>query len=584
MRSLAWFSAVVLLSLIFFSAAVSTAGEVPPNPQAEGKVEAVPPSDTEDLLVKVPLGSSLFDHLPLAVVEDEQITMTDLRDALGAVHGGVKGQRMRKQKDYGELVRRLVRSKLILHEAQRMGLDELPEVRKAVEGFSRETLLEELQEQVVKDVTADEKEVDSLYRDLVRRWKVRSLGFEKEDLARKALEAIKAGKDFSEVASDFIASGNAKSEETLEIKPKDFLPAVAAEVSKLKEGAVSPVIKVESGGKTPSSVYVIVKLEKIVYPDDPAAREQARLNVVGRKKLEALTRYNSSLTKKYVKIDSKIFDSLDYNVSMPGIEKLLKDKRVLASIKGDKPITVADFSEALKMRFFHGMERAAETGRITKGRKVAVLEDMLARRTLRLEALKKGIDKSEAYLRKVKDYKESVLFGVFAQKVVAPDIKLSEDEVKQYYETHSSEYSVPKMLRLDGIALGKRDDAVDVFEKLKKGDDFRWLKEHTEGQVAAGSKGLLTFPESPVLENELPDPVQRSLSGAVAGDARLYASPEGYYYVIYVQELFPGGVKALDEVRDDIAKKVFSEKVRKTIDELGDKLAEHADVKVYVAQ
>jgi len=574
----------LVLCIALFSSAVPVQSQEPRSAVGEGQKTGQVPAGSveEDLSLRVPLGSPVFSDFPLAVVDGEQITVRDLRDALGTLHGGMKGEKVRKKKDYTELLDRLIAAKLILHEARNMGLEELPEVKNAVDRFSRDTLLEELQEEVTREVKADEKQVDSLYRDIVKRWKIRSLAFEKEEDARKAVGAISAGKDFGVVAADAVARGAAKSEETLEAKPQEFLPVIAAEVSRMKEGSVSPVIKVESKGKPPA--FVIVKFEGPRYPEDPVAREQAGQEALGRKKFEVLLKFNEALTKKYVTTDDKLFEALDYNVAADRIDKLLKDKRVLARIKGDKPITVADFSDALKKKFFHGMERAAGAGKITKAKKITVLEDMLARRTLRLEARKRGIDKSGDYLRRVNEYREAVLFGLFAQKVVAPDIRLDEADLRKYYEIHSPEYSIPRMLRLDSIVLQKRDEAVDVFERAKKGDDFKWLKENTEGQVVKGSKGLLTFPDGPVLESEVPVSLHGILSGAQAGDVRLYSSPEGYHYLLYVRESFPGGVQKFEDVQDDIAKKVFSEKVKKAIDEWGEKLKEHLDVKIYLAR
>ena len=50
--------------------------------------------------------------------------------------------------------------------------------------------------------------------------------------------------------------------------------------------------------------------------------------------------------------------------------------------------------------------------------------------SFRKEALRLGIDKTEGYKNKVKEYENSLIFGAFVQKAVVPDIKLKEEELE----------------------------------------------------------------------------------------------------------------------------------------------------------
>ena len=43
-----------------------------------------------------------------------------------------------------------------------------------------------------------------------------------------------------------------------------------------------------------------------------------------------------------------------------GFEVLLKDKRVVAEIKGEKPITVGELTDYLKQQIYHGVGMAIE--------------------------------------------------------------------------------------------------------------------------------------------------------------------------------------------------------------------------------
>ena len=328
-----------------------------------------------------------------------------------------------------EVLRRLINASLVIQEAKRIGLDELPEIRKMVDAFASVTLREELMEKRVKDTKVDEKEVEKLYRDSIKEWKVSSLLFEKEDAAKKMAEKIKAGKNFDELSKQYIAEGKAKGGERGEwLKVKEISPQIVDAVSKMKAGSVSPIIPIKLG-------YVILRLEDVRYTENPEAMKEAKEEALKRKKVQVLKDYNNALIKKYAKVNQDVLKRIDYESKNPGFEALLKDKRVVAEIAGENPITIGELTQHLKMQFFHGVENAIESKKLNS-KKVSALEEMIYKRVFRKEALRLGLDKTAGYENKVKEYENAVLFGAFVNKVIVPDIKLKEEEMKAYYSEH----------------------------------------------------------------------------------------------------------------------------------------------------
>jgi len=116
---------------------------------------------------------------------------------------------------------------------------------------------------------------------------------------------------------------------------------------------------------------------------------------------------------------------------------------------------VADLTKALEKKFFHGTERAAEKKRINQ-RKDQVLEEILNRRVIIKEAKRQKLDRTEFYKTRTEEYRNGILFGTFVQKVIAPDLKVDEEELKSYYQAHIAEYTFPEMVRIDGLAFSDR--------------------------------------------------------------------------------------------------------------------------------
>jgi parvulin-like peptidyl-prolyl isomerase len=509
----------------------------------------------------------------VAIVNDEQITLDEFNREVKSWNEGKAEGRLDKAKEE-ELLKRLINSKLMIQEARKIGLDQLSEIKNMVDVYSRVTLREELIERQIRNVKADDKVIDEIYKKLIQEWKIRSVIFEKEDDAKKMEEEIKAGNVFGDLAKKAVADGTAKGgQEGVYVGQKDLLPEIAEAVSKMKVGAISPITPVKSG-------FVIFELEDVSYPENPEAKERARREALYRKQEQVFKEYNDALVKKYVKINLKVLDRLDFESEKPGFENLLKDGRVIAEIKGEKPITVGDLATQIRQQFFHGVQRAIESKSVNE-KKIPVLQEMLHKRVFRKEALRLGLDKSEVYKDKIREYKNSLIFGTFVQKAIVPDVKPKEEELKAYYNEHIKDYTYSEMMKINSLVFGKREFAEKALENLRKGTDFQWLADNAEGQVDK-SKDVLNFEAEFLNIKDLPEGIRKSVSGAKPGDFRLYESPKGYFYVLAIRDVIPARPQSFEEAKKIIAKVVFDDKLNKAVEDWAEKLRAVSDVKVYL--
>jgi hypothetical protein len=378
-------------------------------------------------------GFALGQKLPVidgkatvALVNNEPVTLESLKRAVAESNTEIPDKESLDHMDYSAFVRRLVNTRLIALEAKNIGLDKLPEVQKALDSFAKQTLMEMLIDQQLKDVKAEEEEVEKIYHELVREWKIKAVWVERERDIKKIEEALKAGKDFDALVKEVIESGTGKGNEEGEyLKNKDLKPSIATLVSNMEIGSVSPIIS--AGEKS----FGIFRLEGIRVPEqeDPEARRTAEEKALQKKKVQTVQEYYGALKKRYVQVDEVLLDSLDYESQTPGYENLLKDKRLLVKIEGEDPITVGDLSHALKFKFYHGMARAVED-KIINQKINQTLEEMIEKRLLFREALKQGLDRTALYKNRIAEHENSVLFGAFLNKVIYPDIKLTHEEIE----------------------------------------------------------------------------------------------------------------------------------------------------------
>jgi hypothetical protein len=215
-------------------------------------------------------------------------------------------------------------------------------------------------------------------------------------------------------------------------------------------------------------------------------------------------------------------------------------------------------------------------------KKEAALDAMISRRLLNREAAKLGIEKTAAYRDRIGGYRDSLVFDALVQKVIVPENRMREEEVRQYYAAHPNEFSNPEMLKARSLAFGQRSTAEAAIRKLREGTDYGWLAANHPGQVGKGAKGLLAFDGRPVTLDSMPAGMRKALAGSKSGDVRLYASPEGYFYVVAVQQAIAPTVKPYEEIREALARKLYGEKLKKSIADYATKLRAHATIATYL--
>lgn len=524
--------------------------------------------------LSVPIFSPLFANTPVAEVNGEPITLRELVVQSAAMHTDMGERQASSEKSFVDLLNRIVVTKLILIEARNIGFDELPEVREAVSEFSNRSLRELLVKRFLEDteIKLDEREVDRLYKMSVREFKLNSVLFKTEEDAKKAAEDIRPD-NFDEIADKLVTDGKAEGGGGGKyFKTGELAPQVFDAAEKMKIGEVGPVTLVGPG-------YVIFKLEDERFPDDPAVLEQSKNTVLNRMRTEALQKYVASLEKKYAKVKKSFFAGVDFDADKAGFDGLLKDGRVVATVKGEDPVTVADIAKAFQKKLFHGVKAAG--GRLNSS-KVAVLEDLLSKRVMGKEARLRGFDRLEEFKESVDEFENSLLFGKFVKDVIAPDIKLTKDELKAYYDEHIKEYSSEERVLVDGLAFYKLSDAEEALRKLTAGTDFKWLSANAEGQADKDAKGLIHFERYFMSVDLFPEGMKAALTGTKPGDHRLYESPEGLYYVLSVKDVMPPDPQPFDKVSRAIAEKVFNDKLSKALNEWAKKLKGAYETKIFV--
>ncbi len=579
------------LRMLLFIGAVLTALAVAPRAlrageegAAQGTAGKPAGDDVMHVMLRASLASPLFSAFPVAEVNGETITLEELKAVVFSSHEERLEQQLKAPAvSFGVFLDRLITVRLFAQEAKNVGLADLPEIKSAIENFSKTALRNIYMAELLKDVKANPEEVEQSYKDSVREWKIQAAMFPKEEDAKKMEADLKSGKSFEETVARAIKEGTAQGQAKSDyVKGQALQPQVAGALSRMSVGSVSPVIAI-GGGK--ERRFSLIKLEDVRYPDDHALRASVEREALSRAKRQSLEKYAKEWSRKNARINKKLLAGLDYESTKPGadqlMEKLRKDQRTLAEIRGEKPVTVADMTAAITGVFYHGQE-SMKLKHANK-EKERVLTDIITKRMLEHEGLKSGTQNGTTYKAAVADYETTLLFNTFVTKVIAPEVSVSEERKKRYYQEHLGDFTASASMKLSNLAFQNVKDAERALEKLKKGAAFSWMKENAEGQVDE-KVDVMRWNDDLVTLTDLPADLRSALSGAKAGDFRLATAPEGYYYVFAVKEVTPPSAFPFEEVASIIAQRAAGEELDRIAKEWAEKLRQSSEIKVYLVE
>jgi parvulin-like peptidyl-prolyl isomerase len=511
----------------------------------------------------------------VASVNGEPITLDDLLRQVGSFHSRVAEAKVRKP-DVSALLDRIVNARLILQEARRIGLDQIPEFKSQVDSVRLNLVKSLLVRRQVEGITEGEPgAVERLYGEAVRELTIDSVLFRRQDDATAFSAAIKAGGDFKALAGKAVGAGKAQGGAgERSIKPADLRPEIAQAVTALKPGEASAPIKVNDG-------FTIVRLLEVRYPENPEARRQAQQDALEARKQARLEEYMNVLRTRYTSVNRRLFAVLDYESKEPGLEKLRQDERVVAQVKGGTPVRVKDLTAGVEAKFYHGVEGAIERKRVN-GDLPQILDRILLERATALEAKRLDLERTDDFTNALKEQTDGALFDAFVKRVINPEVKLDSADLKTYYDEHAGDYATPEMMRIESLAFRRNQDAQSALDRLRKGADLKWMRENAGGQVAPeSSPSLLEFKGELMTTATLPEGVRKAVTGARAGDFRYYGEPGGPFYVLCVRQVAAATPQPYDSVKSDIATKMFVLSRQRRVDDWAVKLRAVSDIKIF---
>ncbi len=136
--------------------------------------------------------------------------------------------------------------------------------------------------------------------------------------------------------------------------------------------------------------------------------------------------------------------------------------RVLANV-GGKPITEEDVN-----RFIMAMGRNGQAYNNPQGR-AAVLEQLIAQRLFLLDAQRNLFEREQAFKDQLAAVKEQLLMEYAISKCVE-SVRVTEDEVRGYYDSHKDEMTEGETVNASHILVDSEEKATELLNAINAGE------------------------------------------------------------------------------------------------------------------
>lgn len=191
------------------------------------------------------------------------------------------------------------------------------------------------------------------------------------------------------------------------------------------------------------------------------------------------------------------------------------------------------------------------------------LNELVKKELLYQEALKKGLDKNTEYLKKVEDFKKITLIGQLLEKEIESKAKVTDQEVKDYYEKHREDFAPVSQIRMSLILVKTEEEAKKILERLNKGEDFaKVAKKSSVDLNSAKNGGDLGYLSRGQLTAELEAVAVRMKTGEISEPIKTQSG----YQIIKVTDKKIGKVVEFERVNNFISQHLSAEKQKEVFD------------------
>jgi peptidyl-prolyl cis-trans isomerase C len=518
-------------------------------------------------------GCSKSGSKTLAIVGDYEITADELNDFFNPRWTYPTAQEEFEKRR--EALDSLIMMRLLIQAAYEKNIDKMEEIARSVLAFKDRFLIETHWERQLADkAEPSEAELKEFYKRLEYKVRASHILVSNVDTAQMLLERIKNGENFEKLAYEYSIDNTAKRNkgDLGYFLWGDMVDEFQQAAFSMQPGEISPPIKSKFG-------YHIIKVVDRLPNETRTDFESMKESLVDRVRSYNLMRradeYYKELRAKYpITIDTTTCQYLLHKreimyppmllKNLPrndfDLEQLDRNERELVIATWDggqltvyEYLTLAGKQIPLKTRpDFDNYDSLAVTVFRLK------VNDILT-----VEAHRNGVDNDPKYLNTLKRFKEMTMAETMREDSIPLPPPPDEAMLRQYYEEHPEEFTVPAKVHIHEILLSDELTAQRLKKEIKSLEEF---KKTAEKMTERGGKriggGDLGYIQGGGSFSNIFDAAWKTSVGAIGGPVII----DGKYSIFYVVDKIDAELKDYLGMKRDIMQRIVNQQKKEAFE------------------
>lgn len=192
------------------------------------------------------------------------------------------------------------------------------------------------------------------------------------------------------------------------------------------------------------------------------------------------------------------------------------------------------------------------------------LNEIINKEMLYQEAIKKGLDKTTDFQRKLEEFRKLTLVTELFEKEIMAKAKISEPELKDYYDKHKEEFTPTTQIKASHILVKTSAEAEKVLERLKKGEKFGDIaKAVSQDPGSAKNGGDLGY----FSRGQMVPEFEKAAANLKVGEISIPVQTQFGFHIIKVTDKKKGAVIEYEKIKEMISQRLSGEKQKEAFDQ-----------------
>jgi peptidyl-prolyl cis-trans isomerase C len=204
------------------------------------------------------------------------------------------------------------------------------------------------------------------------------------------------------------------------------------------------------------------------------------------------------------------------------------------------------------------------------------LDELINEKIFLKEAYKNGVDKNKEVQELVKEARNKIIATKFIEEQINKNIYVADSEIEDYYARYKKEFVTPTRYKASHILVSTERQAEEALNRLSKGEDFAVVAKEVSIDPSRTNGGDLGY----FTEGQMIPDFESACFKLDVGQTSAIVKTQFGYHIIKLTDKKPSQAKALNEVADQIKRRIRDAKKSDRLQELVKDLRSKYSIKI----